>query len=80
MTKNDYKKIALNFACKHCSPVTAGETKNASNDFTLMSLLMDVYSYGSYTWDDFNAGEKSYLTKVAKGVKLGGLDDALWII
>ena len=77
--KLDYKKLALNFIAAYCSQAAAGKIKRAP--WYDLRLLCEV----AYTGIHYNpgeiltSGEKSYISKVVRGIKAGALDNALWI-
>lgn len=77
--KLDYKKLALDFVNSYCSPVTARKIKRAP--WYDLRLLCEVAYTGIHynPGDTLNNGEKSYISKVVKGIKAGALDSALWI-
>lgn len=77
--KLNYKKLALDFVASYCSPVTAGKIKRAPA-YDLRLLCEIAYTGIRYNPSDtLNNGEKSYISKVVKGIKAGALDNALWI-
>lgn len=76
--KLDYKKLAFDFVVSYCSPATAGKIKRAPA-YDLRLLCEVAYTGIHYNpGDTLSSGEKSYISKVVKGIKAGALDNALW--
>lgn len=77
--KLDYKKLALDFVAFYCSQATAEKIKRAPG-YDLRLLCEVAYTGMHYNpGDTLTNGEKSYISKVVKGIKAGALDGALWI-
>lgn len=77
--KPDYKKLALNFIASYCSQATAEKIKRAPG-YDLRLLCEVAYTGIHYNpGETLNNGEKSYLSKVVKGIKAGALNSAVWI-
>lgn len=77
--KLDYKKLAFDFVASYCSPATARKIKRAP--WYDLRLLCEVAYTGIHynPGDTLNSGEKSYISKVVKGIKAGALDGELWM-
>lgn len=76
----DYKKMALKFVGKYCNALQAQELREETTHFFIYVKCARLYT-GCENLElapELNSEEKSYLSKVVKGLEQGALYEAKW--